>query len=432
MQRRINKIKFWVRQVSVRAETFYRHHRFALPVISVAVIVGIFLTLLLAFRGDAGSLTGRLETSNIVILHADNQTRTIPSREATVGELLEKAGISIQEGDIVEPAQATEINDDDFRINVYRAAPVVIEDKDKTIQTVSAALTSRSIASQVGIKVYPEDEIRTEPSQDFIRDGIGSKVVIERSVPVTLNLYGTSLPIRTQAKTIEQLLREKNVVLQTGDNVRPSIDTPISDNTQVFVTRHGTEVMSIEESIAMPMETIEDSSLSFGTSAIRQQGSDGKKSVTYELQMENGVEVGRRMIQEVVVVEPVKQIIARGKAISIPSDHQAVMRQAGIAESDFAYAEYVINHENRLWCPTRWQGQNHCPAYYEEKFPGSENHSSTGYGLCQATPGIKMASVGSDWRVNPVTQMKWCNGYASSRYGGWYGAYNAWISKGWW
>ena len=64
------------------------------------------------------------------------------------------------------------------------------------------------------------------------------------------------------------------------------------------------------------------------------------------------------------------------------------MRAAGVAESDFPYAEFIINHENGMWCPTRWQGQNFCPPYYAEKFPGAETHTSTGYGLCQSTPAI--------------------------------------------
>ena len=51
------------------------------------------------------------------------------------------------------------------------------------------------------------------------------------------------------------------------------------------------------------------------------------------------------------------------------------------------------------------------------------NASSGAYGLGQALPGFKMASAGSDWKSNGVTQMKWIIGYVNSRYGG---ACNAW------
>ncbi|BBA99783.1 hypothetical protein RVR_6551 [Actinacidiphila reveromycinica] len=45
------------------------------------------------------------------------------------------------------------------------------------------------------------------------------------------------------------------------------------------------------------------------------------------------------------------------------------------------------------------------------------NASSGAYGLVQALPGSKMASVGADWRTNPATQIKWGLNYMNSRYG---------------
>ncbi|MEU9448803.1 transglycosylase SLT domain-containing protein [Streptomyces sp. NPDC048277] len=45
------------------------------------------------------------------------------------------------------------------------------------------------------------------------------------------------------------------------------------------------------------------------------------------------------------------------------------------------------------------------------------NPSSGAYGLVQALPGSKMASVGADWQTNPATQIKWGLGYMNSVYG---------------
>ena len=45
------------------------------------------------------------------------------------------------------------------------------------------------------------------------------------------------------------------------------------------------------------------------------------------------------------------------------------------------------------------------------------NPSSGAYGIPQALPGSKMASVGSDWRTNPATQIIWGIGYMRDRYG---------------
>ncbi len=47
----------------------------------------------------------------------------------------------------------------------------------------------------------------------------------------------------------------------------------------------------------------------------------------------------------------------------------------------------------------------------------ADNPSSSAYGIPQALPGSKMASAGSDWATNPITQIRWGLGYIQDRYG---------------
>jgi murein DD-endopeptidase MepM/ murein hydrolase activator NlpD len=47
----------------------------------------------------------------------------------------------------------------------------------------------------------------------------------------------------------------------------------------------------------------------------------------------------------------------------------------------------------------------------------AQNPSSGAYGIPQALPGTKMASAGSDWRTNPITQIEWGLDYIADRYG---------------
>jgi resuscitation-promoting factor RpfB len=179
------------------------------------------------------------------------------------------------------------------------------------------------------------------------------------------------------------------------------------------VIRNGSQVVTVEEAIRMETQVIEDPTLSFGTTAIRQKGSPGKRLVTYQLDLQNGKEKARKVIQSVVAQEPVKQIVARGKTVYIPADKEAVMAAAGIARSDYAYVNYIVSRESG------WNA-------------AARNSSSGAYGLCQALPGSKMATAGSDWATNPVTQLRWCDGYAKGRYGSWGAAYNYWLSHHYW
>ncbi len=63
--------------------------------------------------------------------------------------------------------------------------------------------------------------------------------------------------------------------------------------------------------------------------------------------------------------------------------------------------------------------------------PYATNPNNGAYGICQALPGSKMASAGSDWATNIETQSKWCDGYVNSRYGSWSAARAHWDSAGW-
>jgi len=100
------------------------------------------------------------------------------------------------------------------------------------------------------------------------------------------------------------------------------------------------------------------------------------------------------------------------------------MTQAGIPQSEWTYVDYIISHESH-WCPTVWNGEVGCPTYH-----GTNRYKA--YGLCQALEPSKMASAGDDWATNPITQLKWCHGYAISRYGSWANAKVFWINNRYW
>lgn len=399
-----------------------RHPAFTVPLITFGFLILITFAVLMIFSGGHPKLAST--DSHIVIITHDKTEQTVPTRAKTVGDVLKKFNIKLNEGDVVEPAANTQIVSDNFRINVYRAVPVTIVDGNTKTFAYSAATTPRSIVRQAGITVYPEDKLELIPTTNFLEEGsIGQRVVIDRSIPVNVSLYGTPVVMRTRAKTVGDLLTDRGLLLQPGDVVQPSTKTPIANNMQVFVLHKGQRVVSEESTIDMPTQIVEDGSLSFGVTAVRQQGSAGKKLTTYLIEVgPNGQEV-RKEIQQIVTVEPVTQIVARGKAVEIPSDKQAVMAAAGISSSDYAYVDYIISRESG-WCPTKLQGNpGVCPPYAPASIP-----SGLGYGLGQATPGSKMAPFGSDWQTSAVTQLRWATSYAVGRYGSWGAAYNYWTS----
>jgi hypothetical protein len=61
----------------------------------------------------------------------------------------------------------------------------------------------------------------------------------------------------------------------------------------------------------------------------------------------------------------------------------------------------------------------------------AENPVSHSYGIPQALPADKLSKYGSDWRTNPVPQIKWGLDYIKNRYGNPCGAWSFWLAHNW-
>ncbi|WP_377268384.1 transglycosylase SLT domain-containing protein [Peterkaempfera sp. SMS 1(5)a] len=88
------------------------------------------------------------------------------------------------------------------------------------------------------------------------------------------------------------------------------------------------------------------------------------------------------------------------------------MAQSMVPAGQWAAFDAIVSHES---------GWN----------PHAVNASSGAYGLGQALPGAKMASVGGDWKSNPATQVQWTLNYMNDRYGSPNAAWAFWQTHHW-
>jgi uncharacterized protein YabE (DUF348 family) len=383
-----------------------RHHPFVVPIVTFLVLFFVTIAGFISFNAQT---IGASDT-HIVSVSINGKQQVIPTRAKTVSDLLKRINVEIYEQDRVEPALDTPIIEDNFQVNVYRARPVTIIDGQKKIVTLSAEPTPRDVALASGVKLYPEDRVSVAEPEDILSGGaLAEKVLVDRAVPIKLNLYGVNYDIRTHAKTISALVKEQNINAKEA-TIFPTLDTKISANSVVFVTDPGKQITLVEEQIPQGEQRIDDYNLLFGQTQVRDPGQPGKKVVVYEI-AKNG---SRKSLQEVVVVQPVARVIARGRKINtatIGAEKTSLMASAGIAAKDYGAADYIVSHESG------WK-------------PG--NISSNGcYGLGQACPGSKLVNACPNWSNDPVCQLRFFSSYAG-RYGGWQGAYTFWVYNHWW
>lgn len=213
---------------------------------------------------------------------------------------------------------------------------------------------------------------------------------------------------------IEDLLAEQD---QLDSELRTSLNSVDSD-----ILSKQTEI-SLEQAQAMESSQAEETEKS-----TEKEQSDADKTANNDKPEEPEVvepeepEVVEPEEPEVVepdepdVVEP--EIPDGGDSIypdsgNVSGYKNQLIASAGISSSDTQYVDYIITKES---------GWNYLAV----------NSYSGAYGLCQALPGSKMSTAGSDWATNPETQISWCNSYAITRYGSWSAAYDFWLENNYW
>lgn len=277
----------------------------------IAGLLSVFLVsaLLMNRALASGEQPTRAADETLVTIHDRNTERTIVTKSRTVREVLKAAAIDIDEGhDVVEPSLDTTIETQKYSINVYRARPITIVDGGRRLHITTAEQTPALISQAAGVELYQEDKVAFEAAENTLVDGAGVAMKITRAKVIQLILYGKLTIIRTHAETVGEVLKEKNITLGADDALSVSRDTPISDMMKVELWRNGKQTVAVEEEVAFETEKVEDANREASYKEVKQAGVKGKRTVTYEVDMQNGVEVARREIANVVTEQPKKQI----------------------------------------------------------------------------------------------------------------------------
>ncbi len=195
------------------------------------------------------------ESSRYIVFYDSGKKLIAKTESTTVGEALEKANIVLNDGDKVEPGLDSEINADNYFVNIYRSRPVVIKDGLSEKYLMTASYDKKEIAREAGFVIYDGDEIKSVPNTVFLEAGVA-------------NVYD--------------------------------------------IKRNGGRVVTEEQEIPFAEEKVKDYNVAPGVTEIRQLGEVGMKKLTYNVLYIDNKEVSRELVSEEVVREPVTRIVAVG------------------------------------------------------------------------------------------------------------------------
>lgn len=342
----------------------------------------------------------------------DNQIN-VRSDAATVRDALSRANISLDEGDKVEPALDEPISSDDFNINIYRAQNLVVLDGYHKKYVRTASTSPEEIAADAGVELLDADIVELVPYNNLLESGHTFAYRVKRAKVVNINFYGKAITVRTQQKTVKAMLEEQKIDTNAEKNwISIDLKTKIKDGMSFTIQPQGIQTITVEEIVAFSEKTIQDYDLEYGKRVVVKYGQKGQKTVTYEVNMKNGVELSRKKLSEIITREPVAQEVKVGMKLNLPAgSHEDWMRAAGISAGDYGYVNYIISHESG-WRPNATNGKY--------------------WGLYQTSKARLTGDCGSNWVNDPVCQLRSATKYATSRYGSWSNAYNRWRAQGWW
>lgn len=232
------------------------------------------------------------ESANFVTFYDEGKKLTVKTNVKTVGDALEKVGIIINEGDRVEPGLESEINADNFFVNIYRARPVIVKDGVSEKYVMTSSYNPTEIFKEAGVTVYDGDEIKPVSNTNFLEAGVATVYEIKRN---------------------------------------------------------GGRMITVEEEVPFEEKKEQDYSLAAGKTEVRQLGEVGMKQITYNVLYINNEEVSREAVSEVIVREPVARVVAVGAKKSVPPEWGTCAdwaRAAGVSEDDLSAALDLIYRES--------------------------------------------------------------------------------------
>ena len=323
----------------------FRHVR--LPRGYLIAVLGAFLMVstVVAFQSASAANTDQAKDGRLITIHDRGQKKVILTHAQTVRDALSDAHLPIAPEDEVEPKLDDQLIATDYAVNIYRARPVIVADGMLRQKVMTAAQTPAGISAAAGIKLQDEDKATLSASDDIVADGASVVLSIDRATAFTLTLYGKPTAAYSQEKTVGAMLAKKNITLAANDSLSVDKSAPLTKGMTVEIWRNGTQTATIEEPIAFPTRQVQDADQPAGYRKVETPGTNGRKSVTYEITMQNGKEVGRKTIQSVTLEEPKEQVEIVGAKPSFSGDFAAALAKLRACESGGNYS----NKKNPLY-----------------------------------------------------------------------------------
>ncbi len=245
-----------------------------------------------------------------VAVVVDGEEHQLQTYAATVGDVLEELEVEVEPVDEVSPSLDASV-EDGIEIEVARAVTVDVHVDGEHVETVEEPVGSVAGAlDAVDLDVREEGALITPGWTEPIEDGDVIDVRLPADVELTAD--GDTDQFETHMADVEALLLDADVHVGDDDVVIPASDTPLHEVDEVLVQRVETD--EVVEEIVLERDEVrqETGDLEQGTTRVDDEGRDGLRHDTYRLELVDGEEADRELVDQEVVTEPRDRVVLVG------------------------------------------------------------------------------------------------------------------------
>jgi hypothetical protein len=142
------------------------------------------------------------------------------------------------------------------------------------------------------------------------------------------------LQVTAESLAVRDLLDAVGVTLGPRDRVEPDLYAQVVDGMVVTVTRVEETFVTERETLPFSHQTMRSEAVPEGERRLLQVGANGEVEITYQLTLEDGLEVSRKEVRRDVLVEPIDEIVlvgVQGELTSVPISGTIVYLSGGNA-----------------------------------------------------------------------------------------------------
>lgn len=382
---------------------------------SVAKTIALSLASIMAI--SLAGLGVNLVFGRDVTLVVDGEPSALTVIYGSVADVLAREDVSIGPRDRVSH-DLSEIVTDGMMIIVDYARPIDLTLDGDTGTYWTYSTTVAGVIDDLGLG---ESSLRVSVNRltSVPRDGL--TLTLQTGHDVVVTAAGKKQEVHAFG-TVANALIELGLTWDGDDIITPDPSSILSDDLAITLIVVEQKTVVRDKDIPFKVDDTKDPKKPKGEVTVTTKGVKGTMKETVTQTLHDGKVVAEEVTNQEVIKQPITQVQTTGTK---PADVLANVTP-GSAQA-IAYDQVIA----RGWSDADFQ----CLVNLWQKESGwrwnAENRYSGAYGIPQALPGSKMASAGSDWRTNPATQIKWGLGYIKGRYKTPCGAWNFFLSHGW-